>query len=60
MKRTLLTAAPLALLTTTAPANACDPTAFCNGVISVGGGWVTIDKFRTADLKSVALVRKRY
>ena len=25
---TLLTAAPLALLTTTAPANACDPTAF--------------------------------
>jgi hypothetical protein len=51
MKRLILTAAALALLTTTAPANACDPTAFCNGVIAVGGGWVTIDKVPYCRLK---------
>ena len=51
MKKYLITATAIAMLTTTAPAYACDPTAFCNGVISVGGGWVTLDKVPYCRLK---------
>jgi hypothetical protein len=49
MKKMLIPAAVLANLST--PANACDPAAFCNGVISISGGWVIVDKFPHCRLK---------
>jgi hypothetical protein len=49
MKKMLILAAVLASLST--PANACDPTAFYNGVVSTSGGWVTVDKLPYCRLK---------
>jgi len=44
MKKMLFPAAAV-LASLSAPANACDPTVFCTGVISISGGWVIVDKF---------------
>ena len=51
--RKLLTAAAL-LTTLIAPANACDPEAFCYGVLSIKDGWMMVGKesFCRFNLKS--------